>query len=50
MIEQSRYQQERFSPHQPAADIKLCVCVRKRPIFKKEEVAGEIDAISCANP
>lgn len=26
------------------------MCVRKRPLFKKEEVAGEIDAISCANP
>jgi kinesin family protein 2/24 len=28
----------------------LCVCVRKRPIFKKEEQTGEIDAISCSNP
>lgn len=26
------------------------MCVRKRPIFKKEEQSGEIDAISCANP
>lgn len=26
------------------------MCVRKRPIFKKEEQNGEIDAISCANP
>ncbi len=24
--------------------------VRKRPIFKKEEDEGEIDAISCSNP
>lgn len=26
------------------------MCVRKRPIFKKEEQGGEIDSISCANP
>lgn len=26
------------------------MCVRKRPIFKKEEQNGEIDSISCANP
>ena len=29
---------------------KLIVCVRKRPIFSKEEVNGEIDALSCSNP
>lgn len=30
---------------------KICIYFkRKRPIFKKEEVAGEIDALSCANP
>jgi len=23
---------------------------RKRPIFKKEEQSGEIDAVSCSNP
>ena len=26
------------------------MCVRKRPIFKKEEASGEIDSISAANP
>ena len=30
--------------------MQLAVCVRKRPIFKKEEQGGEIDSISCANP
>ena len=30
--------------------MKISVCVRKRPIFPKEEQAGEIDAVSAANP
>lgn len=30
--------------------MKLCVCVRKRPMFKKEETNGEIDAVSVSNP
>lgn len=30
--------------------MKLCICIRKRPIFQKEKTAGEIDAVSCANP
>lgn len=28
----------------------ICVCVRKRPLFEKETLAGEIDAVSCFNP
>ena len=30
--------------------MKISVCVRKRPIFPKEEQAGEMDAVSAANP
>ena len=30
--------------------MQLTVCIRKRPVFKKEEVNGEIDSISAANP
>lgn len=30
--------------------MKLCVCVRKRPIFKKETILGENDCVSVANP
>ena len=30
--------------------MKLCVCVRKRPIFKKELAEGENDCLSVANP
>jgi len=50
MIDKHRFKQPLLQHHVPASEIKLCVCVRKRPIFKKEESAGEIDAISCANP
>ena len=28
----------------------ICVCVRKRPLFEKETLAGEIDATTCSNP
>mmetsp|Transcript_33559 Transcript_33559/g.6089 ORF Transcript_33559/g.6089 Transcript_33559/m.6089 type:complete len:83 (+) Transcript_33559:422-670(+) len=34
----------------PASNFKICVCVRKRPIFRKEELNGEIDAVSVSNP
>jgi kinesin family protein 2/24 len=30
--------------------MKISICVRKRPIFTKEEQNGEIDAVSAANP
>ena len=50
MIDKNRIKQHLLQPHVAASELKLCVCVRKRPIFKKEETAGEIDAISCANP
>ena len=30
--------------------MEICVCVRKRPLFEKETLAGEIDATTCSNP
>ena len=30
--------------------MKLSVCVRKRPLFQKENIAGEIDCVSSNNP
>ena len=36
--------------HVPASNMRLCVCVRKRPIFEKEERDGQIDCVSVANP
>ena len=50
MIRIKRYKTDLLHPHQPARNLKLCVCVRKRPIFKKEEEAGDNDSVSCANP
>ena len=50
MIDQYRVQVPLSEPHIPSSNLKICVCVRKRPIFQKELNVGEIDAVSCANP
>mmetsp|Transcript_16932 Transcript_16932/g.30370 ORF Transcript_16932/g.30370 Transcript_16932/m.30370 type:complete len:430 (+) Transcript_16932:1068-2357(+) len=50
MIVHYREQVAAPKPFMPLDNTKICVCVRKRPIFKKEELSGEIDAISCSNP
>jgi kinesin family member 2/24 len=50
MINQYREQVPKPDPHISSSNLKICVCVRKRPIFPKEESQGEIDAISCSNP
>ena len=50
MIERKKFKQMLLFPHKSSRNLRLCVCVRKRPIFKKEEEAGQNDSISCANP
>jgi kinesin family protein 2/24 len=50
MIDRERFRVSKLSEHVPSSQLKLCVCVRKRPIFKKEQNAGELDCISVANP
>ena len=50
MIEQKKFKQSLLFPHKSSRNMRLCVCVRKRPIFPKEEEEGENDSISCANP
>ena len=50
MIESKRYKENLLAPHKSSRNVKLCVCVRKRPIFQKEEEAGQNDSVSCANP
>ena len=50
MIQKKRFKEMLLAPHRPSRNMKLCVCVRKRPIFEKEEEAGENDSVSCANP
>ncbi|EGR33274.1 kinesin motor domain protein, partial [Ichthyophthirius multifiliis] len=46
IFKQNQNQQQ----HIPSYNFKLCVCVRKRPIFQKEEQNGEIDSVSVLNP
>ena len=48
MIERSRLTEVR--PHTNIVQLKISICVRKRPVFPKEESSGEIDAVSAANP
>eukprot|EP00358_Blepharisma_japonicum_P007109 CAMPEP_0202942106 /NCGR_PEP_ID=MMETSP1395-20130829/2275_1 /ASSEMBLY_ACC=CAM_ASM_000871 /TAXON_ID=5961 /ORGANISM="Blepharisma japonicum, Strain Stock R1072" /LENGTH=612 /DNA_ID=CAMNT_0049637997 /DNA_START=53 /DNA_END=1891 /DNA_ORIENTATION=- len=50
MVDQFKQQVPPQKPHVPSSELKICVCVRKRPIFSKEEKNGEIDALSCSNP
>lgn len=50
MIDKERIKPESAIPHVSSNELKLCVCIRKRPLFKKEIQIGEIDACSCANP
>jgi kinesin family protein 2/24 len=39
-----------MQPHTSADQLKICVCVKKRPIFARELAGGEIDSISFSNP
>lgn len=50
MIERERIYDKSSLPHQSTVSMKIAVCVRKRPIFQREEAQGEIDAVSAANP
>ena len=36
MIQKSKFKEKMLSLHQSTTEVKLAVCVRKRPIFKKE--------------
>jgi kinesin family member 2/24 len=36
--------------HVSSAKFQICICIRKRPLFKSELQKGEIDACSVANP
>lgn len=50
MIDRARLNEDSMLQHQATSNMKIAVCVRKRPIFAKEETQGEIDAVSAANP
>lgn len=36
--------------HIPADQLKISVCIKKRPIFQKEQEGGDIDCVSFSNP
>jgi kinesin family protein 2/24 len=50
MMEKFRLGHRDAQPHASTVNMKISVCVRKRPIFGKEESSGEMDAVSAANP
>lgn len=50
MMEKFRLGPKDATPHMSTVNMKISICVRKRPIFTKEEQSGEIDAVSAANP
>ena len=52
LIQKKKFQIEyqNSQPYKTAKDSKIFVCVRKRPIFQKELMDGEIDCISAINP
>jgi len=52
LIQKKKFQIEYQKPQQykSSKDSKIFVCVRKRPIFQKELMDGEIDCISAINP
>ena len=50
MIQKKKYKYHKLADHLESKNMKLCVCVRKRPIFKKELAEGENDCLSVANP
>jgi kinesin family member 2/24 len=37
-------------PHSPPGDMKICICIRKRPISAKEIKKKDHDAVTCSNP
>lgn len=50
MIEKAKFTEHILEAHTNAEDVRLCVCIRKRPIFQKELQNGENDSVSVANP
>ena len=52
LIQKKKFQIEYQNPqpYKSSKDCKIFVCVRKRPIFQKELIDGEIDCISAINP
>lgn len=41
---------EKKTPHAPAGETKITICVRKRPVNAKEVKKRDYDAVTCLNP
>jgi len=50
LIEKFKQDVTKAKPHTAPDSLKISVCVRKRPLFKKELQAGEIDCVTVTNP
>lgn len=50
MIRQYREQASQEQPHISSSDMKICICVRKRPISQKEIKRYDYDSVTCSNP
>jgi kinesin family protein 2/24 len=50
MMQKYRLGVENMRQHLSPENLKINICVRKRPIFKKELSGGELDCVSVANP
>ncbi len=50
MVEEHKLTKDDMQAHVVQGQVKINVCVRKRPIFKKELLAKEIECVSVANP
>lgn len=50
MIRENWLDASKGEEHKKVTDMRICICVRKRPIFKKEIQAGNTDCVSTCNP
>ena len=50
LIQQKRAEVKPALNHVSSQQMKICVCVRKRPLFEKETNSGEIDVVTVRNP
>lgn len=50
LVEREQLRLPMLRPHISADQLKISVCIKKRPIFAKELENGEIDCVSFVNP
>ncbi len=50
MISQKWLAHDESKVHKESSDMRICICVRKRPLFEKEAKDGNFDCVSVANP